>query len=78
MKENIVACPSCNSGWEIIIGKEDFCGWCGSPVKGFEIELDEASEDILCYADEAGPFRFDFKIKNTGLVPIEINEIDIK
>lgn len=78
MRENIETCPSCMSGWEIIIGKESFCGWCGSPVKGFEIVLDEASKDVLCYVDEAGPFKLEFKIKNTGLVPIEINEINIE
>jgi len=77
MNEEYVECSSCNSGWQILLGEELYCGWCGTAVRGFRIISKKPIDDFLIYADEDKPQRLDFEVLNTGLVEISIDDITI-
>ena len=66
-------CPKCNSGWRI---EEDhsFCGWCGSKVKLFVLELKKPEGEILLYTDSNDPTHFELEIENNGIVEIRIDK----
>lgn len=77
-QEEYFSCPVCNSGWEIKKDNENFCGWCGTPLKSFKLELENSDEDMLLYADMEGPYTLVINVINDGLIPIEIGDIKVE
>lgn len=82
MDNDFKECRNCNSGWQIWLGHESYCGWCGHPVKGFHFECDTPSDHLFIYADQSGPtddepYRLALRVVNSGLVKVKIDDIKI-
>ncbi len=76
-KVKAVLCYQCNSGWEILPG-ESFCGWCGSPIKGFRVTPLFKENDVLRYIDEDDEFVLKFQVENYGIHKLSIDNIKIE
>lgn len=63
-------CTRCKSGWEISDG-ESFCGWCGTPLLGFNIEIIDSP---IIYIDglvqDGEGFQIHLEVINQGIKPI--------
>ncbi|MCX6170626.1 MAG: hypothetical protein NTX65_14895 [Ignavibacteriales bacterium] len=69
-----MVCILCKSGWEIL-DDEKYCGWCGSPTKGFSIHFDD--EEQINYADSENEIELIYTIINTGILPITVDRPQI-
>ena len=53
-----------------------WCGWCGEAIKGFSLRIEESLESNPIYADVPAERKIKILIKNEGIGPITITEIE--
>lgn len=66
-------CTKCHSGWMLDEANDNFCGWCGTKLKSFEITQDTQKMPEFIYADDDTQVTLEFVIHNKGVMPVKIS-----
>lgn len=68
-------CAHCNSGWDIDLDSDRYCGWCGAAINDFSIEVQEEQELFYLQNEE---IIINLEIHNKGVKEINIDNIYIE